>query len=242
MSAPPLTYADLLSRWGVSIVQSERGLRVIVPPVSSWQKLHKGCFVGSAVLASITTLASFASKHDPGAFAAAAIYGAGLMIVIGAALHRLYRRLIFDITAQSLSLTCVTPLLSRTQRCWERSHVREIKHNPLSGKLLIRADGHDLFEIHVNPHAALVEWLGQALTAALSSTPPTDAESSLLSYGFAPPSKRPLFWTAGAMVAAALVTFIFGFPWAAFGIYLLLFSCVPIGIAFDTQEKEYYFL
>jgi hypothetical protein len=44
------------------------------------------------------------------------------------------------------------------------------------------------------------------------------------------------------MAVVACASFFLELPYPVFGVYLLIFTSVPVGMAMGTQDKEYYFL
>jgi hypothetical protein len=107
-ATPTLAYADLPSRWGITVEHLPDGVRVVVPPVPSWRRLHTGFFVGGTVLALFVALGAFMAwqtRDWAPLVANGTIYGGGLLWVILAARHRLRRRVVLEVTGRTVART-----------------------------------------------------------------------------------------------------------------------------------------
>jgi hypothetical protein len=231
-------------QWGVSIIQSERGLRVIVPPISSWRQLHKGYFFGGAILAFYTAMGClvFIRDREPAAIPSMIFCVGGFITVVLMAFYRLHRRLIFDISPETVSVSRIGPFMSGVHRSWPRADVIEIKHNRSnSDRILIRVKNADLVEIFVTPRRELAQWLGQTLSDALQSTPVTVVtQRHLAQPAISVGSRNVLQAIAIAMGAAGLITCLLPAPWFSIGMFLLMLASVPAGLAVGTQDKDFY--
>jgi hypothetical protein len=167
-----LPYADLPARWGVSCERTPAGLSVVVPPVPSWRYLVKshgwivipfGIVLASAIVVRVLRLPTpLANVLWP-----LALWSVVLPVVAWSAWHRLRTRTVLRVTRDEFIIALVAP----TGRCramrWPRSQVTDVKINPFSGKLLVRAEGHELTEHLLCPNAEVNEWLADAVRRAV---------------------------------------------------------------------------
>ena len=254
---PLLPYADLPSRWGVTVERLPGGVRVVVPPVPGWRRLGAGFFVGGALLAVFLTIigASLyrASEWGPLVFNAI-LYGGGLLWVVLAARYRLRRRIVLEVTRGTVSATYLTGRNNARRMEWPRAKVAEIKLNSSNGKLIVRVAGVSFVELYLGPSpqlnayvadvlaTALREPVGaDALAAALAAAPPGSAEGRPGFDGVRSRAVRRALLALCAVVAATGIGMLFlPLPYSAIGVYVTMFAIVPAGIALGTHEKDFY--
>jgi hypothetical protein len=248
---PVLPYTDLPARWGVIAKCGQDGVRIIIPPVPSWRQLHRGFFIGAAVLGAIVVTISInvIRTGDVGVIPAIAIYGIGLFFVILAAANRLTRRLIFQVNSGELSLETVGGWSGRRRGVWPLRDVGEIKFNPSNKKLLLRITGRDLVEYFVSPDVRVTQWVAEQLARALREQPftptwPLASDVHDPADGARSPMRRSMLLALGvSMCAGGVLMMFFDLPWPVLGIYVLLFSAAPFGIALGTRPpKKYYWV
>jgi hypothetical protein len=254
MSTPtPLPYADLPSRWGVSIERLPDGVRVVVPPVPGWRRLGAGFFVGGTMLAAflmIIVATSYNARDWATLVFNALLYGGGLVCVVLAARYRLRRRIVLEITRDLVAATHLSGARARGRAAWPRAKVREIKLNSSKGKLIVRVTGADFVEMYLGPNRELNAYVADVLAAALrepiqpvrsgaEDEPGTTAETSFDGVR-SPAWRRVLLALAAVMAAAGVVLMISPVTAAPLGFYLLLFGSAPAGIALGTRERAFY--
>lgn len=249
VSTDVLPYADLPARWGVVLIRSDDRLRIVVPPVPNWKLLGKAFYIPIAILTTMLAFMTFATiqRRDPGGVAAIISYAIPLFSLILVATHRLCRRLVLEIGPSEVSVSNLGSWLSTSRRAWPRGAIGEIKFNASNQCLMIRVSGQDLTDIYVSPHPEVTRWVAEQLDHALRQ--PLLGPQPVLPMVHDPAhgartrlSRNILVAVALAMLSVGIGLQFLGFPWAVLGIYLLIFSAAPIGIALGTQKKDYYFL
>jgi hypothetical protein len=253
-SPPPLLpYADLPSRWGVCVERLPDGVRVVVPPVPNWRRLHAGFYVGGSVLALVVVGVAVAAVNTgdwlpmlPNGL----LYGGGLLWVLLAARYRLRRRIAFEITRHTVSTTYLSGRSGSRRVEWPRARVSEIKLNSSNGKLIVRVTGVAFVELYLGPNRDLNAYVAQVLATALREPPPAQPviDPAEPAPAAAPPPRgvrsralrRALLAVSVVMAAAGLVMMFLPLPAQPIGFYLLLFAGAPAGIALGTQDKEFY--
>jgi hypothetical protein len=171
------------------------------------------------------------------------MYGGVLFAVMLLAAYRLHRRLVFELDARQLVVRSSLPWLAGT-RAWPRERMADIRVNRSNGKLLVHVTGQGFVDIYASANREVTQHVADVLVQALR-TPP--AETALETVIERPPRRRASRFARAAgvvafatMFAASLALMFAGSIWAVPGVYLMLFSVVPLGIAFGTQEKEFY--
>ena len=155
--ANPLPYADLPARWGVSCERTPAGLWVVVPPVPNWRyliKSHGWVAIPFAIaLCSVSMTLIGAPARDWELLWPVGFYSTVFVIVFWHAWYRLRTGTLLRVTHDELTIALVAP----TGRCratsWPRAAVTEVKVNPFSGRLLVRAAGRDMAEFSLSPSA-----------------------------------------------------------------------------------------
>ena len=249
---PALPYADLPSRWGVSVERFADGIRVVVPPVPSWRQLHAGFFVGGSILAFFIAFTGFIAyqEKDPATLIGNGIlYGGGLLWVVLAARYRLRRRIVLEVARDTVSATHVSGRGNGRRVEWPRAKVAEIKLNPTNGKLIIRVAGTDFVELYLGPNVRLNAYVADLLATALHAPvgPATafgNDDAAAVRPGFdgvrSAPLRRVLVGVAGVMAVAGIVLMFLPLPGPPLGMYLLIFASAPAGIALGTHERDFY--
>ena len=249
-----LPYADLPSRWGVSVEKLADGVRVVVPPVPGWRQLHAGFFVGGAMLALFVAFGAYIAYQERDwtpLVGNGILYGGGLLWVILGAWHRLRRRVTIEINGRTVSVTHLSGRGPGRPVEWPRAKVSLIKLNAGNGKLVIRVTGVAFVELYLGPNRELNGYVANLLAAALrepvaaapveAPQPPAMRVERIGGDGVASRrAKGALLALAAVMAAAGVIVMLLPFPGAPAGIYLLIFSMAPVGIALGTQDKEYY--
>ena len=248
-----LPYADLPSRWGVTVERLPEGVRVVVPPVPGWRRLGAGFFVGGAVLAVLLTII-VATSYRAGDWAALVIngilYGGGLVWVVLAARYRLRRRVVLEVTRDAVAATHLSGGKPRRRVEWPRAKVLEIKLNSSNGKLIVRIAGADFVEMYLGPNRELNAYVAEVLAAALlepvrPASSDAGSESDTGTEGSfdgvrSRAWRRVLLVIAGVMLTAGIVLMVVPVTAAPLGFYLLVFASAPAGIALGTRERAFY--
>ena len=167
---PLLAYADLPSRWGVAVQQLADGVRVVVPPCPGWRHLGTAFHVGPAVLAFLVVagaLASFSTGDLAPLLGNMLVYGVALVCVVALAFDRLLRRLVFEVTANEVTVTRVSGFAPARRLGWPRHRVARIKINRHNGKLLFWVTGVTIVEWYVSPNRELTAFVADTLADAL---------------------------------------------------------------------------
>ena len=259
--SPLVAYADLPSRWAVSVERLADGVRVVVPPVPSWRRLGAGFFVGGAILAVFLAII-VAASYGAGEWAPLVFngipYGGGLLWVILAARYRLRRRIALEVTGATVSATYLTGRRGVRRMEWPREKVAEIKLNSSSGKLIVRVAGVAFVELYLGPNRELNAYVAETLAGALREplrarpvdpAPEDDAAQAPADVGTTGPSRdgvrsrttrRWLLAAAAVMAVGGGSMMFFEPPLGPPGFYLLLFAAAPVGIAMGTQDKDFY--
>jgi hypothetical protein len=251
--APPLPYADLPSRWGVTVERLPDGVRVVVPPVPGWRRLGAGFFVGGSILAVFLTII-VATSYSAGDWAALVIngilYGGGLVWVVLAARYRLRRRVVLEVTRDTVAATHLSGGKPRRRVAWPRAKVLEIKLNSSNGKLIVRIAGADFVEMYLGPNRELNAYVAEVLAAALRepvrpASSDAGSESDTGTEGSfdgvrSRAWRRVLLVIAGVMLTAGVVLMVVPVTAAPLGFYLLIFASAPAGIALGTRERAFY--
>lgn len=240
---PILNYADLPNQWGVVCHSSDLGVvRVIVPPLPSWRHLHKGFFIGGVVLAVLVAWISYEVivRSHLEAIPSLIACGAALFALALVAVHRLRGRLAFELDSKQLVLR---NSLQAGSRSWPRGNIAEIRMNRSNGKLLIRVRGRELIDVDISPSREVTEYVAVVLNDALRVAPPRP--TALATDSCLPPTTAMIgraigVFGFGVLFAASVVMMFVGGIMAVLGVYLMLFSVVPLGIAFGVHEKEFY--
>ena len=252
-ASTPLPYADLPSRWGVSVERLPEGVRVVVPRVPGWRRLGAGFFVGGAVLAVFLTII-VATSYRAGDWAALVIngilYGGGLVWVVLAARYRLRRRVVLEVTRDAVAATHLSGGKPRRRVEWPRAKVLEIKLNSSNGKLIVRIAGADFVEMYLGPNRELNAYVAEVLAAALRepvrpASSDAGSESDTGTEGSfdgvrSRAWRRVLLVIAGVMLTAGIVLMVVPVTAAPLGFYLLVFASAPAGIALGTRERAFY--
>jgi hypothetical protein len=158
---------------------------------------------------------------------------------------RLSRRVALELSESELSIAHLARggrVVSRTS--WPRHHVGGAKYNSSSRKLTIRIIGINLVDVYVSPNRIVTEWVARVLDDALREIPvSTDRATTNVRAGLAPAISRSWPRAVAYAIAVALVlsgVALFFTPLAPLGVYVMLLSAAPVGLALGTQEKEYY--
>jgi hypothetical protein len=152
-----------------------------------------------------------------------------------------------------LPVTDLTSAKVERRRSRPRSAVSEIRLDSNRAKLLVRVSGVAIVEFYLGPNPALNAFVATTLNDALQSpvigaaaAPDHSSETSFdhpVDAPTKPASKRYrrlLLSLAAVLVLAGAVMMFLPFPWPVIGIYVLLGSVAPVGIALGTQDKEFY--
>jgi hypothetical protein len=244
--APVLPYADGVSDDGVAVVRYPDLLRVIVPPVRRLRDLGKGYLFGAIYLlyALVGTTAPivFNRQRWSGDYFNAAFYAVASLLFALFAAERLRRRLVFEVTHSHFNLV-FHGLLGTQRRTWPLTAIREARLNQFTKQLIvIRGEG--ALEIYLGFDAAANQRVADELSAAIVNPPePSDMPAQRRSTP-APVVSNRLVATRRICMGISLAIIVLAI-WAMMqvGIVaypLLFFAAVPLGIAFGTQEKEYY--
>jgi len=251
-----LDYADVVTRWGISCVREDGILRLVVPPVPSFRLLGRGYLIASIVLIAIPSVMTVAYLIAPGGAWGAVLgnwimYGGVLAIVLARARYRLSRRIVFEVTPEHL-------IFSRpgagggSNAAWPRHRILAVKRNAYSGLLLLRIAGEDTREFYVSPDRRVTEWVAKTLDEALHEDVPPLASMACAPtaapHGPAsvPPAAAPqrgsgVTIALGVLALIGAVSFfLFGGAWCAIVELGLLLAAIPAGIAFGTQDKDFY--
>jgi hypothetical protein len=248
-----LAYADLPARWGITREQTPTGLWVTVPPLPSWHHLVRshGWGVGLLVYALILPLFELFDRSrpaDPGLLIPVCLYGPLRLLVLWHAWSRLRTRTMLRVTRDVLTIARVSPAGRCNPVTWPKRIVTEIKRNPFSGKLLVRATGREMTEFPLSPNRDITDWVADTVRhgvfeeefecADVTDRGPLDSlkaaarrthtRSVLSAIGFC-------LATVGValLVVPGLIPF-------GLGLGLIFIAAVPLGIAMGTQEKKFY--
>jgi hypothetical protein len=246
-----LAYADLPARWGITREQTPVGLWVTVPPVPSWRYLARSHGWGILLLLyalSIPAIELFRSAPsvDPALAFPLCLYGSLLALVLWHAWSRLRTRTVLRVTRDALTVARVSPAGRCNPVTWARQIVTEIKRNPFSGKLLVRATGREMTEIPLSPNRDITDWVADAIRqgvfegefepADISDGGPKDP----LNAGTRRAHVRSVLSALGFGLATIGVVLLLAPGLMPIGLGLIFISAVPLGIAMGTQKKELY--
>jgi hypothetical protein len=240
-----LSYADLPARWGIVCQQIPGGLRLIIPPVPSWRHLGARYFISASIVAILLSDAVWRTSHarrSPDVFGLV-VTGFALFMILLLAVHRLTRRICIVIDDRHVTVT--THFLRSAVRRWPRSAVGEISMNRSNGSLHFRITGKDRVDIFATPSREITEWIAGVLNDALQArpAPASDAASEPVeTSGVRSRSVRSALLVVGSIMLLASIAMMFcGLPWMMPGVFLLILSGVPFGIALGIQDKDFYF-
>jgi hypothetical protein len=247
-NATILPYDRSLNREGLVVDQSENFYRVITPPLRSWRLLGFGWWLGIGFLAFYTlgpvSIILLAPKADwIAGMVCSAPYAFLLAFTIFAAINKLNRRYIFEITADSFTLKR-TEIARRTQsQIYRRDAITGIHASAERGHLIVHARGEDMIDLQIAKDRELVERAVTALTTGMqvrmSSTSRThDAETDRRETEATATRRRALLITTFAIVGLGVILAVAIHPMML--LPMVFGASVPAGLAMGTQEKEYY--
>lgn len=250
-----LPYADLPTRWGITVDRTPESLRVVIPPVPSIKELPRGLLFGMVTVATLLAMIVVITFNTPGPrrddpmglYVNLGIYGGILLIQIVIAWARLSRRLVIELDSSSFKLRRVSRSgRAISERTWPRQQIGGVKYNPSNGKLLVRIIGIDMLDIDVSRKREVTEFVASTLDDALREIAPSQALQPAAWDSLtwvSPPlrnavARRTLVGITCVMIVGGMV--LLASPLAALGIILLIASVAPVGIALGTQKKEDY--
>lgn len=253
-SLPTLQYADLPSRWGISVQRLPAGLRVIVPPVKSWRYLPRGYLAAVLICGGMSCwfiwMALGPQGREPGLVPNAIIYGCIGLGILAKAVWRLRHQIVFDVTREQLTVASLDPWGRGERTSWQKREIGDVKFNPYNGKLLIRITGDDLLEYPICPQREVTRWVAETVRSAVFDE--EFAPSQAPGGGLADfPAPRPpahgravryaLAIVLAMGVVAGLVLLCFGQPIGMPALIVSLLGLVIIcGLTYGTQEKEFF--
>jgi hypothetical protein len=246
--APILPYADGVSDDGVAIVRYPDLIRIIVPPLRRLRDLGKGYFIGAAFLlyGLVGSVAAFANspRQWDALIPNGVLFGGGSLLMALFIVERLRRRIVFDVAHDNVTLVFYG-LFGAQRRVWPRVDVTDVHMSAYSKKLVIRVRGHDLMEFDLGSDQDLNRRTADELAAAIAHPPapsalPPQARAVPVGNRSAVQSAvvRRICVAIAVVIAVVAIGVMTQVGFAAFP--LLLFTAVPLGTAYGTQEKEFY--
>jgi hypothetical protein len=177
----PLPYADLLSRWGVGYESTPSRFRLVIPPIPSWRQLPRAFLLA---LAPLPFFVVFVGQLASNRFSLSdeivpLLQVIFLQAIMGfAAWTRLKTRLIFDVTANYVSVVR-RPNLLGIHRRWPRSSILEIRPgmNPFAMVMRIRHEDSRIY--YVSPNAQVTAAVIDRLNDAVLKNPPLEPASEI---------------------------------------------------------------
>jgi hypothetical protein len=257
MEPDVLPYADLPDRWGVTLERGEHFVRVTVPPVPL-RHLGLGFFLGGGLLAGccfVLGVIAWRSKAAGDYLFPVVLYLAAFGAVVVAAVLRMTRRTVIDVTPTRLLVRSVRLHRSHVVQDWPRALIAEVRRNRSSGQMFVRVVGTEAADVYVSPSAEVTDWVARQIADAHAKLPvdPSTISSPSEADRFDPPmttaspplrsrrARRALVGLGLAMFVGGAVMCAMDFPWQPIGFYLMLLAAAPIGIALGTQAKRTYF-
>lgn len=248
-----LAYADLPARWGITREQTPTGLWVTVPPVPSWHHLVRshGWGVGLLVYAvsfPFSELFDRSRPADPTLVFPVCFHGCLLVLVLWHAWSRLRTRTVLRVTRDALTIARVSPAGRCNPVAWPRQIVTEIKRNPFSGKLLVRATGCEMTEFPLSPNRDITNWVADTVRHGVFEEEFEQADVSdgdggpldLLNAAARRARARSILSVLGFCLVTVGVALLLVPGLIPFGLGLIFISAVPLGLAMGTQEKKFY--
>lgn len=245
-----LPYADLPSRWGVTREQTPAGLWVVVPPVPSWRYLVKShgwavIPLGVAVTIAMTARVLRVPTWEPAVLTPVGLYSALFVVVSWHAWKRLRTRTVLRVTHDEVTIALVSPTGRSHTTAWPRRQVTDVKVNPFSGRLLVRAQGREMVEYKLSPNREVTDWVARVVHDAIVGG---DFQPDTLAAGPAKPltvpftsgPARSVLSAAGTCLALAGALLLIIPGTRPLGLLLMVVAAVPLGIVLGTQEKEFY--
>jgi hypothetical protein len=170
------------------------------------------------------------------------LYGTGLVGVIGTSWYYARRRVILEVTSEHLTLIVIPPAGSggRSHR-WPRGKVGRVGLNASNGKVAIHIVGQDMIDLFVSPNREVANWVAEMVNAAVHGGVHGNVPREMTVPAPPPASKWGLRIAAGLSIALGLsgvILFLMSYPGA---LCLMLSAAIPVGIAYGTQEKDFYF-
>lgn len=247
--APPgtLAYDGSLNREGIAIDQSDGYFRLVTPRLRDWRSLGRVWIGAIITLGFFTLFPLLAALMSPaseraGPLVAAIEYGAILAVVIAFAVIRLQQQFILEITRDTFSLTRVD---GRSRRTWiyRRDAITNIHAGSIKGVLIIHVRGKDMIELPLSRDARVSEQASDALNAAIKrDMSPLDRTLpvGLISQPSISSTMRKLL--VATSIGTAIIGTLAGMHWQfpPIAVFAFIAALAPLGIAFGTQEKEYY--
>jgi hypothetical protein len=247
-SLPTLQYADVPARWGVSVERTPSAFRLAVEP-SGWRAITPGYIVAIGVLLFLSIGPIVGGRQAgriewPAVIINAIVY---LVPALGIALFlwkRLRQRVLFIVTVETFTGATLDASGRGRVLSLPKAEVGYVKRNPYNGHLSVQHVGKDLFDFYVSPSREVVEYVAAQIAEALTD-PPTEPAGNALSLPPRPRSRlaRPAAITASlimALMGIILLFFVDHVIAKPVGFYILLFSAIPVGIAFGTQPKKFW--
>ena len=247
-----LQYADLPARWGVSIDVSPSAFRIVVQPTFGWGSVfaayQKAAIVLFVLFAfSAWTVLTQAPLEWSALAANSLIYGMPLVIIATVVHAHLRRRIVFEVTPDSVSYATLWPSGRGDTMSWPRERIGYAKLNPYDHRMTLQLIGLDLLQIWVSPKREVTEFVGNKLDEALRTVPRERAPAAGSGTPLSPlkvPSKSMPRWApftiSVLMACGGIAVMASEAVVAPLGVYLLLLSPFPVGIAYGTQPKKFW--
>jgi hypothetical protein len=246
-----IAYEESPLRGGLSIERGGGAVRVLVPASRDWRHLPRpaaGAIVAMALIALLFVTAGLINWHSDdrdALFINGALYTVVLGLILLAAHQRLYRTLIFELTAEALTLTAVAPAGERSIRVWRREELAGVTVHGGNGNLILRLRGNETVELFAGSRQT-VDTIAAALSDALATLdplpqPPTPALIAPHAKADALPTARLrklLWWGCGFLLAVAALFLLTGHACGA--AYVLLLAAAPAALAVGMGERDVY--
>jgi hypothetical protein len=244
-----LPYDDALQRPGVAYQCDNGFLRIVTPALGSWRRLGpywKVSIIGLSLWALWPMLMLFTvPRGDRLPFLIGSLeISAILVLVVVAAVARLHRRFIFEVTRDTFSIIQIGLAGRRHTRTFRRGSIQSVHRNSCNGNLFIYAIGQDLIELHIPVDRRAVEEIAQMLEQAIREDAPSadgSLRTELMESTSPPPSpawRKAMLGASVAMLVLAAALLITGVP----GLWLLplILAAVPAGITLGSQPTKFW--
>ena len=252
-----IAYEESPLRGGLSIERGGGAVRVLVPASRDWRHLPRpamGAIAAMALIALLFVTAGLINWHGDdrdALFINGALYTVVLGLILLAAHQRLYRTLIFELTAEALTVTTVAPAGERSIRVWRRDEVTGVTVHGENSNLILRLRGNETIELFAGSRET-AEAVAAALSDGLAALPPLPEpptpDPARHQDNPAPHAKadalptarlrKLLWWCCGFLLAVAALFLLTGHACGA--AYLLLLAAAPAALAVGMGQKDVY--